>query len=389
MKPAAGTKLHFIGTEGVLFSEPRQEVHAFNTTACVIWCHLEDGLTPPRIARALADESGLDEATSRAHVAAALADWTAKGLLMDVPAVPLAAPPAASLPGLAACPTDRLVISVTWRLLGVIVRVRFTRESDATLVRPLFDHLPREAVRPADHVVDIAAAADGIGFYLDGQPAAFCQRDDEIAPVAKGVIWTAVLRRQDYLLHIHAGAVGGPAGCVLLPAAPGGGKSTLTLTLVHAGFDLFSDEVALLAAADLTVAPFPTAICVKEAGIGVVANLYPEIGALPIHLRGDGMRVVYMPPPHPRVSHDGHRRPVCGIVFPRYRAGAPFKSRRLEPANALARLLTHCQHVGRALDHAAIQRLIGWIKQTPCAEIEYGSSEQARNLVGAILRGGR
>src|ERR1700690_748779 len=92
-KPAAGTRLFFLGVEGVLFSAPRQELHAFNTTACVIWCHLESGLTPAAITRTLASESGLDVVTARAHVDAALADWMAKGLLADMPPVPMASPP--------------------------------------------------------------------------------------------------------------------------------------------------------------------------------------------------------------------------------------------------------------------------------------------------------
>jgi hypothetical protein len=383
MRPAAGTRLFFIGTEGVLFSEPRQELHAFNTMACVIWCHLEDGLTPSRIAEKLAAP---DEATAHAHVDAALADWTARGLLADASPVPLASPPATSVLDLPPA-ADEFAAVRSYRILGVTVRIRFGREGDARLVVPLFAHRTFTGPGTPDVVVDISRVAGGIGFYIDSVPAGFCRLDDEIAPMAKGVVWTEVLKRQDYLIHVHAGVAGGPAGCVLLPAAPGSGKSTLTAALVHAGFDLFSDEVALLAAEDLTVSPFPAAICVKDTGVEVVARMYPAIRELPIHLRGDGKHVAYLPPPSGQVPSDGHRRRVCGIVFPRYSAGSEVTSRQLAPAAALARLLAHCQNVGRKLDHAAIDRLIRWIDAMPCSEIVYGALEPACDMIGAMLRG--
>jgi hypothetical protein len=388
MKPAPGTRLRFVGTEGVLFSEPRQEVHAFNTSACVIWCHLEDGLTPEQIADRLVDESGLDWATACSHVDAALADWGAKALLAGGPVLPLASPPPERvIPDLPTPPADGFADERTYRMLGVIMRVRFARERHAGLVGPLFAHLECEDGLATDHIVDIAPADTGIGLYLDGAPAGFCASDEEIAPAAKGVAWTAVLRRQDYLLHIHAGVVGGPAGCVLLPAVPGGGKSTLTTALVHAGFELFSDEVALLAAADLTVSPFPTAICVKDSGIDLISEMYPIIRELPIHRRGDGKRTAYLPPPRGSVPGEGHQRKVCGIVFPRYRAGASLHLRRLGAAEALSRLLAHCLNVGRTLDHGSIQRLIGWIESLPCFESEYDALPPICNFIGTMLRG--
>ncbi len=413
--PAAGTRLHFIGAEGVLFSQPRQELHAFNTTSCVIWCHLEDGLSPPEIAGELATGSGLDEATARTHVGAALADWLAKGLLAESPPLPLAAPPPDAIRALPPPPEAGFAAVRRYRMLGVTVRLRCVEARHARLIDPLLAHLAYAGGDPADITVVIAPlgdsdgsgtadptppprgpageraieadrAAGGIGLWRDGVAAGSCARLDELAPVAKAVVWTAVLRRQAFLLHVHAGVVGGPAGCVLLPAAAGSGKSTLTTGLVHAGFDLFSDEVALLAP-DLTVTPFPTSICVKDSGIETIARMYPRVRDLPIHRRGDGKRAAYLPPPPGAVPPDGHHRAVCGLVFPRFRAGAAMRSRVVPPAEALARFLGQCLNVGPALDHVIVERLVRWIEPMPCAAIEYGSLEPACAMVGAMLRG--
>ena len=386
MKPAAGTRLFFIGDDGVLFSEPRQELHAFNTTACVVWCHLEDGLSPAEIAGAIRESSGLDPATAHAHVEAALTDWTAKGLLEGGPIVPIAAPPADPVPDLPPLDASEFRHRRNYRMLGVAVEIRFGDERDAVRVDPLLAHLRQARAETPGIVLDIARVREGVGFYLNGAPADFCPREDQVAPYAKANVWTAVLRRQDYLMQIHAGVVGGEAGCVLLPAAPGSGKSTLTTALVHAGFDLFSDEVALLGA-DLTISPFPTAICVKDSGIDIIASMYPSVRALPLHLRGDGKRVVYLPPPSGSLPPDGHRRPVRGIAFPRYVAGAPMTSRCIAPAAALARLLSHCQNVARPLDQATVGALVRWIATVPCVEVCYGSLEPVLGMVGRMSRG--
>ncbi|MSP03363.1 MAG: hypothetical protein EXR07_20320 [Acetobacteraceae bacterium] len=382
MRPAAGTKLFFMGTEGVLFSDARQELHAFNTTACVIWCHLEDHLAPDQIAKAI---TGIDEAVARSHVDAALADWSAKGLLEGGSSVPMAAPQTAQAPDLPPAPEGVAAVIYRYRTLGVTVQIRFGHERHARLVHPLLAHLVREDISTPDLIVNIAQVAGGVGIYVDGIPEAFCARDDEVAPFAKGAVWSAVLRRQDYLLHIHAGVVGGRAGCVLLPAAAGSGKSTLTLALVHTGYDLFSDEVALLSPEDLTVSPFPTSICVKDSGIDVAAALYPSVRELPIHLRPDGKHVAYLPPPAHTVPPEGHRRAVSGIVFPSYRAGAPTRSRRLAPAEALSLLLTHCQSVGRNLDSESVGALVRWIEPFPCLELSYGSLASACETISEML----
>jgi hypothetical protein len=393
MRPASGTRLFFIGDEGVLFSEPRQELHAFNTTASVIWCHLEDGLPAAEIARELTAANGLGEAAARSHVEAALADWAMKGLIMNglvtnsTIAGPMPLAPEWPVPDLPPMRDDGFVDVRDYRMLNVTVRIRFANAGDADLVHPLFAHLEYRGPRAPGRVVDIGPTANGTGFWCDAAPAGFCAIGEDIVPMAKGVVWTEVLRSQDYLLQIHAGVVGGPAGCVLLPAAPGSGKSTLTTALVHAGFDLFSDEVALLNHGDLTASPFPAAICVKDTGIETIARLYPQVLDLPLHRRLDGKRVVYLPPPADSVPAEGHRRAVCGIVFPQYTAGARTTLRRLGAAEALARLLTQCQNVGRPLDHAAIGSLVRWIDRMPSTAIEYGSMAPALALAGEILLG--
>lgn len=81
VRPAPGTRIFFLGHEGVLFSEPRQELHRLNTTASVIWCLLEEGWTEARMARDLATRFNIRAPEATAFVSSAISDWAGKGLL--------------------------------------------------------------------------------------------------------------------------------------------------------------------------------------------------------------------------------------------------------------------------------------------------------------------
>ncbi len=94
------------------------------------------------------------------------------------------------------------------------------------------------------------------------------------------------LHRQG-LLAVHAGAAAGPSGVILIAGRSGQGKSTLILGLVRRGLELMSDELALLDPAAGLVHPYPRAIHVRPATIGLIPELTP-LEARPRHELGGG-----------------------------------------------------------------------------------------------------
>src|SRR3546814_3330456 len=64
-----------------------------------------------------------------------------------------------------------------------------------------------------------------------------------------GLNWCIGLHGHRYLI-IHAAAIERNGLAVILPGAPGSGKSTLTAFLVHHGWRLLSDELALVSLHD-------------------------------------------------------------------------------------------------------------------------------------------
>src|SRR5205807_580535 len=133
--------------------------------------------------------------------------------------------------------------------------------------------------------------------YRNGVPTASAPRLSYLGPIVKSAIWQLAVNAYPFLFYLHAGVVSTGSGCVLLPAAPGSGKSSLTAALTHRGYGYFSDEIALISRDTFLVPPVPLAICVKESGWALIGRYYPELFNAWPHHRYDGKDVRYLPPP--------------------------------------------------------------------------------------------
>ena len=179
--------------------------------------------------------------------------------------------------------------------------------------------------------------------------------------------------------------IGDESKCILLPAPPGSGKSTLTASLVHAGFTYFSDEVALLQEGSFNVFPVPLAICIKDSGIDALADRFPGLRGLQVHLRGDGKRVAYMPPPPESRPASDEPRPVAALVFPRFTLGAAASLVPLSKFDALKHLMDECMVVSSPLDAAKVDAMVEWISGIPCHILSYGSIDEAVAAVRSVF----
>ena len=383
--PPAGVRLFYLDDAGVLFSQPRQELHLLNTTATLIWSLMEEDGDEPAIVSALMRETAIDAARGREYVRAALDDWRAKGLLDGLEAAsptgvsptettdepPLAAP--------ASGPMRR------YRLLSSRFLIRFSTGAQAAIVGPVLEHLECDDDELPTATIDVVETDRRIAVYRNGAFAQACAALDQLAPLVKSAVWRTVLLDEPYFLDIHAGVVSDGRACMLLPAAPGSGKSTLTAALVHAGFEYFSDEIALLAEDDLAVLPVPLALCVKDTGIDALASRWPRLTTLPIHRRFDGKRVVYLPPACEQRPADERPRPVRALVFPTFVPGHATSFAAMPRPEALQALLSQCLRVARPLEVERVERVVQWIAKLPCYALRYGETDAAVAAVCTVF----
>jgi hypothetical protein len=223
---------------------------------------------------------------------------------------------------------------------------------------------------------------------VNGRCQQRCAELNELAPLVKRTLLVDAIDGCPSLLCIHAGVVGSPQGCLLLPAAAGSGKSSLTAALIRAGFVYLSDEAALLDEKTLRVRPVPISLCVKEGGWDLLAPRYPELRDLAVHHRWDDKNVRYLNPPRESLDPEPERsHAVRWIVFPRYTPGAETALRPLPRVEALHRLLMQCA-TPSPLDQTKVASLVRWIDDLPCFEMPMSSLDEAVVLLDRLCRGG-
>jgi hypothetical protein len=274
-----------------------------------------------------------------------------------------------------------------YRLLTTTFAIRFSSAAEEAQVHPALAHLEVEPAR-SDAVLEVLDAEGG-HVLIDGiAPFAFCRDLNRITPRLKTLLLQTAVQRHSYFLEVHAGVVSNGKKCLLLPAAPGSGKTTLTAALSAAGFQYFSDEVALLEEPNLEVSPVPISLSVKSGALEVLAPLHPQLRSSHKHVREDYETVTYLNPPSPSFRYELNRTyPAGWIVFPRYSPGATTELRPIGKAEALARLMQEVLVVATTLDKRIVRSLVRWIQRVECYELPNSSLSQAVQLLGGLLKG--
>lgn len=384
MQAAAGTELIVLGHQGVLFHGPAQRLYRFNTVATYIWCLLENGLDETEIKASLQDAFSLSvDAAAEFYCQSELA-WSDIGVLADAPVIALDDKVVQPELNFMSVSEAEFVAECEYCLLSSVIRMRFTAEGQLAVVDPLLRHLQNDKSLPVAVTLDVVSRDGKIFLCRDSQVCLSCDDVVSLAPLAKSLVWQTAVLNHDFFLDIHAGVVGDGKQCFVFPAAPGAGKSTLVTALMANGFEFFSDEIALIREVDFSVSPAPLSICVKDAGVGVIANYYPEVKELRRHYRSDGKWVRYLPPPQASIAAADSVRPVGAVVFPQYKAGGETRLSRIESIDALQRLMDECLIVSARLDVEKVRQLVVWVDTTPCYTLQMSDLNEAVAIVQTL-----
>lgn len=205
---------------------------------------------------------------------------------------------------------------------------------------------------------------------------------ERAAPVRAALHWATIGEGRHL---VHAGAVGGAHGGVVLAGRGGSGKSTLALACLDRGMDYAGDDYVVLA-----TGPEPRAFSVYGR-----AKLTPEsLGLLPALAAGAEQP---RPPRDDKAVIDvsAHRpgglRPsvkVTAIVLPRVTGAARPALRRVSPVQALMALAPSTVFQLPDDGGAALATLSGLAREVPAYAIELGPNPYAAAELIAGLTGG-
>ena len=381
--------------ELVVFCEASQSLIGLNAAAAFVAGKLGKGASPSELASALVAEKGLAPQEAKDWVSGTLEALDSQGLLAGskIPA-PAAVPHVAQekleleRARMPPCEPFTPAAECRYRLLGTYVLIRYAHLAQRRMVESIIGHLASEEDTFPALTIDIQSEMwttpwnsrqMASNVYCNGKPEGRAIRLSSLGPLVKSALWTIAVNAHDFLLDLHAGVVGKDGRCILLPAVPGSGKSSLTSALTHSGLDYYSDEVALVEREGFQVAPVPLAICVKSTGWDLMTRYYPQLPNMPTHRRGDDKLVRYVPPPADAVQNRPAR--VSHIFFPCYSKDEATRLTHLPRSAALARLMDQCLAFRLHLDPASVKQLVSWIAGIDCYDLTFSSLDQAVALV--------
>lgn len=275
----AAPAAHFlnIGDSAVLFDETTQQIFELNDSSEAIWGAVS-------VARTIAGAAGLlsDGDTSDAvleHVRAAAAQWLELGLLRPAdPAVRAEDPTEVRLAWMAC--------RVGLNLFGAI---------DAEPLRKVFATL--RSTEAPDHLVEIREMG-GLIFITDSDGGGCARAPETWVPEVKARLTARLLKSTTTGFLAHAALLSRGGQGVLICGEPGAGKTTLSVSLLLAGFGYHSDDIVWISESGEAVgAPFAPAI--KAGGWPVLEEMTGGAATSETYLRSDGQQVRYLSLPAP------------------------------------------------------------------------------------------
>lgn len=177
-----------------------------------------------------------------------------------------------------------------------------------------------------------------IDFTLDGKKPFKPLSIDEAFPFFEwGLNWCVATHAHHYFM-LHAAVVEKNGNIIIFPAAPGSGKSTLSACLMLSGWQLLSDEFALLSKDLNTITPFGRPVSLKNESINVIENTFNTTVNSRVKGTSKGDVAHLM---HHNIIKD--TKPITiknsWLVFPKYNRNAKTSLTSLSPAEAFTPLV--------------------------------------------------
>lgn len=269
----------------------------------------------------------------------------------------------------------------SYRLMSTTFDLRFGSDVEEAGVHPALAHLTISEPLDCDVCLDIVGGEAGYCIIDGSLPLAHCPDLGGLAPRVKALLQTLALNRERFFLELHAGVVSNGTRCVVLPGAPGSGKTTLTAALVASGMEYFSDEVGLLAEETLELRPVPLGLGVKPGAVQALAQVWPMVRELNVHSREDGQSVRYLSLPPASIAPSHRSLPAGWLVFPHYHPEADTALRPMTRPQALRALMHECMVLPRLLDERRVDALVQWISGLQCFALPMSSLSRAVRLV--------
>ena len=197
--------------------------------------------------------------------------------------------------------------------------------------------------------------------------------------------WCITSHVNHYLL-IHAAVVERGGRAVILPAPPGSGKSTLCAALVHRGWRLLSDEVAMIPFDGTGLRALARPISLKNESIDVIARFVPDGVFNPPSYNTTKGTVTHLRAPPEHVQRVDETAPPAWVVFPRWQAGTKAQLTAREKPDTLVNLARNSFNYG-VLGQRGFETLSALVECCACHDFVYGNLDDAMRVFDRLALG--
>lgn len=269
------------------------------------------------------------------------------------------------------------------RIGPFLVRLRCRWEHAASAVHRLYADFPLDDDPLVDFHVHLRPPSPlrrwlrpRVVFSCDDfVPFAACLPSLAPAVFEWGMNWCIAEYAHQFLM-IHAAVLERDSRALVLCGQSGAGKSTLCAALALAGWRLLSDEMALVRPADGRIIPMARPILLKNQSLAVLRGRHPEIAWGAVARDSFEGEVALLRPPATSVARVDEPALPGWVVFVRYRAGLPIRSRPVAKGVSLLRLAEHSFNYD-LLGLAGFETLGGLVDRSDCYRLRYSELDEA------------
>jgi len=197
-----------------------------------------------------------------------------------------------------------------------------------------------------------------------------------------GFNW-CIANHAHHFLIFHAAVLEKNGVCVIMPAPPGSGKSTLCASLTFHGWRLLSDELTMLSLANGKIYPLARPINLKNNSIDLIKNFAPS--AVFTSTMNDTHKgsVALLKPSAESVVRMHEKATATHIIFPQYLENAKLTSEYVSSKSVFLKLIENSFNY-HLLGKQGFTSLMSLVKQVNGLNLTYSSLDDGINYFDSL-----
>ena len=222
-----------------------------------------------------------------------------------------------------------------------------------------------------------------VRFSVDGRTPHEDMPATQALPVLEWGLNLVVALRCQCFLMLHSAVLERNGRALLLPAAPGDGKTTLCAGLAHRGWRILSDEFGLIRPDSREMTPIPRPMALKNESIEIIREFAPDAHIGPATPNTRKGTVAHVKPTAESIARQAEVAPASMVVFPRWVAGAQLSLQEMTKGEGFLRLATNAFNY-ELLGEAAFRTVCDVVSGARCYRLVYTDLEEATARLGEL-----